>query len=595
MTKEISEDLHKKIARKAYRIDEVLQKIHNDSFVLPSFQRGFVWTLQQIIALFDSIMLGFPISTFIFWNLEGVTLSKNWFYPFYKELTFRFNGKSEDKEDSDQPIGGAYKVAPVAVLDGQQRLTGLFAALRGTVLRTAKGKPLKDAEEVDLYLDLASGANPLDDKGLGTNEDSDNIDEHERAQTSFTSFFKFRWDTKKHGKNWFKIKDVYNLKDPSNREHEMNKILQDVEPKIQAKAKENLETLTRRLFEETTHINGLILNQYEMNMALEIFVRFNSGGTKLEKAELVFSRITHWWDAGKSEVKQYLSKLNNGGKYSFDKMFLARLVLVLFGTDKNIKETDINEKIVNDLKDNWANIKRAINRTCRFLKDVGITDDRTLSSYTSIIPIIYSIYYNDGEVKNEKDIKKYIYRALMMNIFSRKSSTAMLLTLRNSVKNDKGNRIRISDIEEEINDFKVTPDRIKNIIDREKSFTTQLVLCLIVNSGDGPEIGNSDYHQDHIHALALFNTDKPPKDVSRPDWEKWRKMKNKLPNLRLLKGPANKSKSDKRLTEFTDAEKRRLRKELDLPSNLSLELKDFGKFYDCRKKNLEKKLNELLR
>jgi len=258
------------------------------------------------------------------------------------------------------------------------------------------------------------------------------------------------------------------------------------------------------------------------------------------------------------------------------------------------------DDIVNELKDkeNWTNIKKAINYTCKFLKDAGITDDRTLSSYTAIIPIIYSVYYNDGDVKNVKDVKKYIYRALMLNIFSRKSSTALLLTLINSVK-ENGKRIKISDIAEKISDFNVTEERIQNIVDREKSFTTQLILCLIANSNDGHEIGNSVYHQDHIHASALFDKDKPPKeakDVSRTEWVKWGKMKNKLPNLRLLKGPANRSKSAKLLTECydTDAGKRRFRADLDLPLNLSLELKDFGKFYECRENKLRNKLKEML-
>jgi hypothetical protein len=54
--------------------------------------------------------------------------------------------------------------------------------------------------------------------------------------------------------------------------------------------------------------------------------------------------------------------------------------------------------------ENWFNIKRAINCTCKYLNEVGITDKKTLSSYTSIIPIIYSIYNNDGEVRNKNDI-----------------------------------------------------------------------------------------------------------------------------------------------------------------------------------------------
>jgi uncharacterized protein with ParB-like and HNH nuclease domain len=600
MTREVSNDLTQRID--GYRIDDVLQKIKKDSFGLPSFQREFVWSLQQIIALFDSIMLEFPISTFIFWNVEEAPLSKNWFYPFFKRLAFKFNGHIYNTQPK---VRDPIKNIPIAVLDGQQRLTGLFLALYGTVQRIPYRKQLKDADDVELYLDLGSGASFINDIGLAENEDNDYMDDHEHdSQTPLTSF-KFRWDTKKPGENWFRIKDVHNLKDPNDRECEIDKILQNVEPKLRKKAKENLEILTRRLFDEL-HINASTLKRRGINTALEIFTRFNSGGTGLKKAELVFSAIESRWDEGKAVVDAYLSKLNNrhdNYNFSFDKMFLARLVLALFGDESSIKKTDINDAIVNELKENWTKIKKAIDITCKFLEvDAGITDDRMLSSYTSIIPIIYSIY-NDGDVRDEKDIrknkdiKKYIYRALMMNIFSRKSSTDLLWKLIKPMKakKTKGNQIRIINIEEEINDFKVTPDKIQNIIDREKSFTTQLILFLIANTSDGLRVGDYEYNQDHIHAAALFDEDKP-KGVSREDWARWGKMKNRLPNLRLLMEGANKLKSDKRLTKWLDtpAKKKKFIRDHGLPLNSSLEFEDFEKFYKSRETQLRTILKEML-
>jgi hypothetical protein len=65
--------------------------------------------------------------------------------------------------------------------------------------------------------------------------------------------------------------------------------------------------------------------------------------------------------------------------------------------------------------------------------------------------------------------------------------------------------------------------------------------------------------------------------------------------FRMLKEQANRSKSDKRLITLSDAQKRRLRNDLELPSHLSLELKDFGEFYECRANRLKKKLREMLK
>lgn len=50
-------------------IAEVLQDISNNKYVLPSIQREYVWNSNQIETLFDSLMRGYPISTFYFGRL----------------------------------------------------------------------------------------------------------------------------------------------------------------------------------------------------------------------------------------------------------------------------------------------------------------------------------------------------------------------------------------------------------------------------------------------------------------------------------------------------------------------------------------------
>lgn len=41
----------------------------NQTHLLPAIQRPFVWDAGQVIALFDSLMKGYPISSFMFWGL----------------------------------------------------------------------------------------------------------------------------------------------------------------------------------------------------------------------------------------------------------------------------------------------------------------------------------------------------------------------------------------------------------------------------------------------------------------------------------------------------------------------------------------------
>ena len=49
-------------------IQSIVPRI-NSTFFLPALQREFVWTADQICALFDSLMRRYPISSFLFWQV----------------------------------------------------------------------------------------------------------------------------------------------------------------------------------------------------------------------------------------------------------------------------------------------------------------------------------------------------------------------------------------------------------------------------------------------------------------------------------------------------------------------------------------------
>ena len=51
-------------------IYEALQNIENGRYVMPAFQRQYVWSMEQIEKLWDSILLDYPIATFLFWHID---------------------------------------------------------------------------------------------------------------------------------------------------------------------------------------------------------------------------------------------------------------------------------------------------------------------------------------------------------------------------------------------------------------------------------------------------------------------------------------------------------------------------------------------
>jgi len=99
----------------------LLSAIEQGQIKIPQFQRDFVWTMQRSAGLIDSIIKGYPIGTFIFWRTKERLRS-------VKDIGGQVLPEPEQGEFVDY------------VLDGQQRLTSLFASLRGVVLTREDGR-----------------------------------------------------------------------------------------------------------------------------------------------------------------------------------------------------------------------------------------------------------------------------------------------------------------------------------------------------------------------------------------------------------------------------------------------------------------------
>ncbi|MBE9102133.1 DUF262 domain-containing protein [filamentous cyanobacterium LEGE 07170] len=99
----------------------LVTSIEQGQIKIPQFQRDFVWTMQRSAGLIDSIIKGYPIGTFIFWRTKEQLRSV----------------KNIGHQELPEPVKGEFVDY---VLDGQQRLTSLFASLKGVKLIRDNGK-----------------------------------------------------------------------------------------------------------------------------------------------------------------------------------------------------------------------------------------------------------------------------------------------------------------------------------------------------------------------------------------------------------------------------------------------------------------------
>ena len=111
---------------KAISINKAIHNIVSRRYLLPAIQRKFTWSTSQIEVLFDSIMRGYPINTFMFWEVTDPDVKNNFrFYQFLEKYCERFGGNNPDFDTKGH---GNFHT----VIDGQQRLTSLYIGLKGT-------------------------------------------------------------------------------------------------------------------------------------------------------------------------------------------------------------------------------------------------------------------------------------------------------------------------------------------------------------------------------------------------------------------------------------------------------------------------------
>lgn len=553
-------------------IYEALENIKNGKYVMPAFQRQYVWSMEQIEKLWDSILLDYPIATFLFWHVDDDNVSwDTYFCNFLSEVTFDSRKQADSVNYELSSIN--VNLTDTAVLDGQQRLTSLFLSLYGQAYIRQKHarKKIAGGTVVKLLIEL--------------NKNRLAVDEEEYNSKKFDIRFAERIG--KLSPTQFEVKNILDpqFREDSTREQAIEKAIVNVPPESKEYARGILNQLYRKIFVEKL-IRYTKIKDMKQDDALEMFVRFNSGGKALKKHEITMSILEAYWPSAKTEF----GKVLEGPYAGFGTDFIVRAALMLYG---DVVKSNINKQIAEDLKNHWQEFKKALRNLETVLKSMKIEVSRFANSWNVLLPIIYFIYYNPEYEKNLEGIRAYLVRAVLFTYFQ-SGTTSKLQQMKSSI-NSYNYEITVDMMENQISDLRVTDGKIDDILNAEKgSRVAGEVLYFL-----GLEWINKNYkyEQDHLHPDERFNRTNPV-SVPMEEWNKWRSNRNRLPNLHLLEGRQNASKNDMRLVDYyndmNDEQKAVFRKEALIPDGVSLELEHFGEFYEKRKALLMDKIRQLL-
>ena len=315
-------------------IAEAVNCIKDNKYVMPAFQRDFVWNMSQIEKLWDSILQDYPISNFLFWKIgeNNVSEDTNFCY-FLKDVCF--NNAKQPKSANYELHGVCFEKTDTAVLDGQQRLTSLYLSLIGNTEILAKYSRRSSSNGIKSRLVIELNQNKLDVDEEGYNSKKYDI----RFTDKIGLLSPTQFELKKLMNPIFQNKDTRNI--------EFEKIISMVPSDSREYARDILNKLYSKIFDEKL-INYTELVDMQQEDALEVFVRFNSGGKALSKSDISMAILESYWPNSKTEFGKILQ-----GSYSdFGTDFIIRTALMLYA---NVVKSNISKSTATTLKNDWIN------------------------------------------------------------------------------------------------------------------------------------------------------------------------------------------------------------------------------------------------
>lgn len=233
-----------------YSLNKLIADIDLGEIGLPEIQRPFVWPNTKVRDLFDSMYKGFPVGYLLFWS-NGVG-----------------NGHRQIGTNAKQ------KIPRLLIVDGQQRLTSLFAVL--------KGLPVIRSDYTKSHIQIAF--RPKDQKFevadaaiLRDPEYIPNISELWAGDLSRNRFVK----------QFIAKLDEY------------RSLTEDEEDHL-------IESIDRLYDLQNYPFTALELSStVDEEQVADVFVRINSQGVTLNQADFILTLMSVFWDEGRADLEKF--------------------------------------------------------------------------------------------------------------------------------------------------------------------------------------------------------------------------------------------------------------------------------------------------
>jgi uncharacterized protein with ParB-like and HNH nuclease domain len=569
-------------------IEEMLTAIHKHEYLMPAIQREFVWDADQIIKLVDSLMRGYPVGSFLLWDVKPETAKS---YTFYEFLTNYHERDHPYADKATVPAGSG----TTAVLDGQQRLTSLNIALYGSLSEKKKYAWWNSANAFPtkrLYLNLVDDP---DDEELGTKYDLRFLTDQDAAANDGEIDKWFRVGAildQVFADSGLAIMDeldkrgIPGMKDAFRRLDDLNKAVRVLKP-----------------------INYFLVTDQDADKVLEIFVRVNSGGTTLSYSDLLLSMATNQWQDldAREEVRSLVSEINSnaGRQFSFSKDVVLKTALTIADVDVRFKVTNFTHTNMAKVEAAWPKIRGALLRAATLLQQFGY-NERNLTANSVIIPVAHYLHLRDAgdsyldssaDAADRVALQRWVTRSLVKRGIWGSGLDTLLTRIRDVLQDNSESGFPAEAIEDAMTvagkslTFESAEiDELLNLkYGGQRTFSVLSVLY------PGLDLSKK-FHEDHIFPKSRFTEKKLLKaGIPIEKVNDYLAVVNLLPNLQLLAGTANIEKQDSLPpvwieSAFPSEDKRSTYLADNDLDGLSLDLGEFLSFFEERKRRIRERL-----
>ena len=583
-------------------IKKALENIQGKNYAMPAIQREFVWSPGQIEKLFDSLLQGYPIGSFLFWNVDRSTFDKYTWYDFITHYHQRDHVHNQIYEPLDNVSG------LTAILDGQQRLTALNIGLRGTY-----------AHKLPWHRWDSNNAFPQRNLYLNIDKDSEDNEFGMKYDFKFLTLSEFEKDGQ--NQKWFKVADIIDRKYKEEAEVMYylirNRLMTGTHDGTDTAIDEAKLGRLRRLHKsiwEDERISYFFEEEQDLNRVLHIFVRTNSGGTVLSHSDILLAIATAQFTKldARQEVNDRTAEFNAiGDGFEFPKDFVLKAALVLSDCPVRFDIENFTAENLQVIEGSWEEVMAALRLAVMLADQFGLSGGR-LASQNALLPIAYhfrKIGANEDSLtrsafgEERERMKKWLLRTLIKRVWGGSSDT-LLAGLRRVIRSFHGSEFPVNELSVELGNrgrgLSFSDVELQDVVDTEygaRAFALMTVLYPFV------DVAAYKFHMDHVFPKArLSGRALDQAGLSDEEKSEVRRKVNRLPNLQLLTGTRNSSKNTTLPRQWLDENFDSNRSRLDYAMNHDLgdlaafpnDVRGFVAWYDGRRDLMLQRLRRVL-